>query len=79
MSTGRSLRIKGESMISSNFFEKSFLPGQIIIVAPNRNPQSGDFVVAILDHSSEATFKQFIIEDSCRWLKPLSPRYPTEG
>ncbi|WP_423062972.1 LexA family protein [Candidiatus Paracoxiella cheracis] len=72
------LRIKGESMISPNFFEKSFLPGQIIIITPNREPKPGDFVVATINHYSEATFKQFILEDSHRWLKPLNPRYPIQ-
>ncbi|WP_423063762.1 helix-turn-helix domain-containing protein [Candidiatus Paracoxiella cheracis] len=70
------LKIKGESMIASSGAERSFLPNQIIVVDPNKRAKCGDYVIATIDHGNEAVFKQFVIEDSILYLKPLNPRYP---
>ncbi|OGO90105.1 MAG: hypothetical protein A3F10_06995 [Coxiella sp. RIFCSPHIGHO2_12_FULL_42_15] len=70
------LVVTGESMTSPHGHEHSFLPGQIIVINPLKQPKSGDFVIAKPDDHKEAVFKQFIIEGSALFLKPLNPRYP---
>lgn len=70
------LEIEGESMLPE------FKPGDVIIVDTGIEPIPGDFVVAMLEGQSEATFKKYrprgndmdgnpVIE-----LTPLNPDYP---
>jgi len=70
------LRIKGDSMTSPLSQSKSFHEGNIIIVDPDKEHQHGDFVVALLPKSKEATFKQYVIDGGVSYLKPLNPQYP---
>lgn len=65
-----SLRVDGDSM------EPEFPNGCIIFVEPQSQPLNGDYVVATLDETNQATFKQLVIDGSRRYLKPLNPRYP---
>lgn len=62
------LRIKGDSM------EPEFTEGDIVIVDPDRTPENGNFIIA--KNGTEATFKQYIIDGSSVFLKPLNSRYP---
>lgn len=64
------LRIQGDSM------EPVFPDGSIIVVDPSLEARHGSFVVVRLDNAAQATFKQLVIDGSCRYLKPLNPRYP---
>ncbi|ENA1773843.1 helix-turn-helix domain-containing protein [Yersinia ruckeri] len=68
------LRIEGESMTPR------FEPDDIIYVDPELvDPPSGKFVIARLEGSAEATFKQLQILDNQRYLKALNPDYPPEA
>lgn len=63
------LRVIGNSM------EKEFWEGEMIIVDPAREPASGDYVVAKINHD-EATFKQLIRDGGSIYLRPLNSAYP---
>lgn len=65
------LRVKGDSM------EPTFPAGHHIVVEPERDPKSGDFVIA-QNGDDEATFKQLIKDGGDWYLKPLNPRYPVK-
>ena len=67
------LRVKNDSMVSPS--GKSFPEGMLILVHPGLEVMPGNLVVAKLDDSNEATFKQFIQDASGRYLKPLNPSY----
>lgn len=68
------LRVSGDSMKSTS--SPSFFDGMYILVKPNPEPAAGKYVVALLENSGEATFKQFIVDAGIRYLKPLNPSYP---
>lgn len=56
-----------------------FEQDDLIFVDPTKlDPTSGKFVVAMLEGSSEATFKQYQELDGKRMLKALNPDYPPE-
>lgn len=69
------LKVVGPSMTSP--VGASFPEGFLILVAPEFEPRSGQFVVAKLIDSNEATFKQFIRDSGEFYLKPLNPSFPT--
>jgi SOS-response transcriptional repressor LexA len=71
------LKIKGDAMISPNGQNKSFHPGDIIVVNHNGYAEPGDFVVAKLTTTDEVTFKQYVVDAGKKYLKPLNPQYPT--
>lgn len=48
----------------------------MIVVDPELPYSSGSLVVARLDDSKEATFKQLVIDGEQKSLKPLNPQYP---
>lgn len=64
------LRVRGVSM------EPKFHDGELIFVDPKIPPAHGKYVVVRLDDSSEATFKQFIVEGDALYLKSLNPDWP---
>ncbi|MCC4288484.1 LexA family protein [Vreelandella aquamarina] len=62
------LRVVGESMAPE------YPPGRIIFIDPERQPESGDDVVASMTDTNEATFKRYIEEPgSGKMLKALNP------
>ena len=69
------LKVRGPSMTSPNGM--SFSEGMVILVAPGFDVENGQFVVAKLIDSNEATFKQFIWDSGKAYLKPLNPAFPT--
>ena len=69
------LKVVGPSMTSP--VGASFPEGFLILVAPEFEPRSGQFVVAKLVDSNVATFKQFIRDSGEFYLKPLNPSFPT--
>lgn len=71
------LRVSGNSMTSTS--GTSFPEGTLILVAPDREPRSGQFVVARMIDSNEATFKQLIRDAGELYLKPLNQSYPTKA
>lgn len=69
------LRVKGPSMTSPNGM--SFPEGMVILVAPGFDVESGQYAVAKITETNEATFKQFIWDSGRAYLKPLNPSFPT--
>ena len=67
------LRVHGDSMVSET--ADSFPDGSIVIVEPEMEARSGDYVIA-LNHANETTFKQLIKDGGEYYLKPLNARYP---
>lgn len=71
------LRVRGRSM------EPDYREGDIIVVDPDINPEPGDFVVAKLDDTEEATFKKYRprgLDDNGHEiidLVPLNGDFPT--
>lgn len=70
------LKVAGASMTSQGGV--SFPEGMLILVAPDIEPRSGQYVVARMLDSNEATFKQLIRDAGDFYLKPLNPAYPTK-
>jgi SOS-response transcriptional repressor LexA len=62
------LRVLGDSMAPE------FNDGNIIIVEPALSAHDGQFVVA--DYEGETHFRQYVVRDGRRYLKPLNDRYP---
>jgi len=65
------IRISGESMMPK------FEHGEIIFCDPSRQTNNGDYVIAKLTDSNEATFKQLVIEDGQSMLKAINPNWHT--
>ncbi|QJQ96942.1 hypothetical protein HIO72_00605 [Halomonas sp. PA5] len=64
------LRVVGESMVPE------YMPGTLIFVDPERFPESGKDVIAVMTDTGEATFKRYIEEPgSGRMLKALNPAW----
>lgn len=64
------LRVRGESMLPE-FHEKDI----IVVDLGQREPQSGDYVVARVDEKEEATFKLYLKKRDGTVLKPLNDAY----
>lgn len=71
------LRVRGESMFNPHE-RRSFRDGDIIYVDPDKQAESGSAVIAKLDDSQEATFKQLVVEGEERYLKALNPNWPDQ-
>lgn len=75
-------RIKGDSMLAQGQ-ANSFSEGDIVIIDPSRPVRPGAFVIAKLDGSDEATFKQYRDRGTSKDghaifdLHPLNPAYST--
>lgn len=69
------VRIRGESMYNPHE-RRSFREGDIVFIDPDVYPNHRSFVVAKLESSQEATFKQLIIEGNDMYLKALNPMWP---
>ena len=63
------LRVENDSM------EPIFHPGDIIIINPNIEPRTGDYVIVRLAEEGEVTFKKLILKDKLLILRPLNPKY----
>lgn len=68
------LKVVGVSMENPNG-KPSFEDGDIIYVDPEREPENKSLVVVTLDGSSQATFKQLIIELDGKYIQPLNPNW----
>jgi len=64
------LRIKGESMLPR------FPPDGLILVDPDAGANPGDYVVAKLTDTQEATFKKLATDAGAWFLVPLNDRFP---
>lgn len=70
------LPIKNDAMVGH---PKSFMPGEIIIVDPEKNPENGQYVVVTQGKSSKPIFRQWVTEGDKTILKPLNPQYTIEN
>lgn len=68
------LEVKDEVMTASN--GKSYPLGTLIFVDVDREPKSGDRIVAIDTDNLSAVFREFVISGGVQYLKPLNDRYP---
>ncbi|MDZ5601712.1 S24 family peptidase [Pseudomonas sp. RP23018S] len=70
------LRVTGSSMTSTS--GPSFPEGTLVLVAPDIEPRPGQFVVARMLTTNEATFKQLARDAGDLYLRPLNPAYSTK-
>jgi DNA polymerase V len=61
------LRVLGDSM------EPEFADGCVIIIDPGGAPRDGSYVV--VEFAGDVFFRQLVVEDGRRYLKPLNPNY----
>ena len=73
---GYILIVRGDSMTSSLYGQRSFYPEEKIIVDPDKKPINGSYVIAIINECGEAIFKQFVQDGPMGYLKPLNAQYP---
>ena len=64
-----SLKVRGESMLPD------FREGDMIVIDPDLQPRSGDYVVVVIDGTGEATFKRYMQKKDGEVLMPLNPDY----
>lgn len=69
------LRVEGVSMVSPYPGQKSYPPGCIIVVDPERVLENGARVVARDPETNKTTFKVYVEDGGRRYLKPLNPQY----
>lgn len=69
------LKVVGSSMTNPSG-PNSFPEGFLILVAPDIEPHPGQYVVARMIDSNEATFKQLVSDAGDLYLKPLNPLFP---
>ncbi len=72
------LRVVGASM-TNPAGANSFPEGSLILVAPDIEPRHGQYVVARMVDSNEATFKQLVSDAGDLYLKPLNPLFPMKA
>lgn len=70
------LRVTGSSMTAAS--GPSFPEGTLILVAPDIEPRAGQYVVARMASTNEATFKQLVRDAGDLYLRPLNPSYGTK-
>ena len=69
-------RLYAISLINDSMAPR-FPEGTIVIAKVATTAEHGDFVIAT-DANGDPQFKQFVIDGSDRFLKPLNPQYPTK-
>ncbi len=69
------LRVVGDSMTNPTG-SPSFPENTILVLDPERQANSGDYVVVRQNGDTECTFKQLVRDGGSFYLKPLNPRYP---
>lgn len=62
--------VNGDSMASSGPY--SFPNGTIVTFDPRKEAAHGDFILCGIYDTNETTFKQLVIDQSQKYLKPLS-------
>lgn len=71
------LRVNGDSMVSPYPGQKSYPPGTIIYVDPDKAITNGCRVVVRIHDQQDATFKVYSEDAGVRYLKPLNTQYRT--
>ena len=70
------LKVKGDSMTAQHLGERSYPPGIIILVDPEKPVYVGCRVIAQISDANEATFKTYVEDCGRQYLKPIDPMYP---
>lgn len=76
-STTYALRVEGDSMETKVGGEKSYPPGTIIYVDPERQWEVGNRVIAKIPGVEKAVFKTLVEDAGVYYLQPINPQYPT--
>ena len=71
--------VNGDSMTSPYPGNKSYPAGIIIFIDPDAPVVSGSRVMAKIEDSDQATFKEYIIDGGKTFLKPINPQYQIES
>ena len=69
------LTIHGVSMFNPSS-PPSFSEGDTIFVDPQKEYRNKSLVIAKIANEQKVTFKQLIIEDNIKFLRPLNPEWP---
>lgn len=70
------LQIKSDSMMDVSGHHRHFYEGDYIFIDPERPPDHGDYVVALLPRTTEVVFRQYVVDGGVKYLKPLNIQYP---
>ena len=71
------LEVQDELMTSIH--GRSYPKGALIFVDAEREPKSGERVIAIDTVTLSAVFREYVISGSATYLKPLNERYPIKA
>ncbi len=69
------LIMDGDSMVTGDASLISFMPGDILIFDPEREPKVGDYVLARAYGEPYALFRQYVRDSGLLYLKPNNPRF----
>ena len=70
------LEVQNDVMTSNT--GRSYPTGTLIFVDQDRNPKTGDRVIAIDRETKESVFREYVIDGGVRYLKPLNTAYPIQ-
>lgn len=70
------LEVQNDLMTSIN--GRSYPVGVLIFIDQDRNPKSGDRVIAIDRETSESVFREYVVDGGVKYLKPLNTAYPIQ-
>lgn len=57
---------------------EGFFSGSILITDPDIKPEHSDYVVTVKKGQAKASLKQILIDDGCKYLRPLNKEYQTQ-
>ena len=66
--------ISGDSMINPGD-GPSYKPGDLVFVDPDRQAESGNYVIAIFDGATEPVLRQYTKDGGHKYLKTLNPAF----
>lgn len=70
------LEVQNDVMTSNT--GRSYPTGTLIFVDQDRNPKTGDKVIAIDRETKESVFREYVIDGGIRYLKALNTAYPIQ-
>jgi len=70
------LEVENDLMTSSS--GRSYPIGSFVFVDQDKPPKSGDRVIAVNKKTLDSVFREYVIEGSVSYLKPLNTQYSTK-
>jgi len=67
-----------ENDLMTNSVGRSYPVGSFVFVDQDRAPKSGDRVIAVNRKTLDSVFREYVIEGSVSYLKPLNQQYSTK-